>query len=29
VLQLDDGGRITAIVGFLDRAPEGFDPAAH
>jgi hypothetical protein len=29
VLQLDDGDRITAIVGFLDRAPEGFDPAAH
>ncbi|MFC7403679.1 isomerase [Georgenia alba] len=29
VLTLDDAGRITTIVGFLDRAPEGFDHHAH
>jgi hypothetical protein len=29
VLELDDTGRIVSIAGFLDRAPEGFDPDAH
>ncbi|GAA5026458.1 nuclear transport factor 2 family protein [Actinopolymorpha pittospori] len=29
VLELDDAGRITEITGFLDQAPEGFDPHAH
>lgn len=28
VLELDDDGRIVAITGFLDRAPDGFDPHA-
>lgn len=29
VLELDENGRIASISGFLDRAPEGFDPHAH
>jgi hypothetical protein len=29
VLELDDHGRIVAISGFLDRAPEGFAHADH
>ena len=29
VLQLDDHDHITAIIGFLDRAPEGFAHAGH
>ncbi|MEU8876214.1 isomerase [Streptomyces javensis] len=29
VLQLDENGRISSVVAFLDRAPEGFDPEAH
>jgi hypothetical protein len=29
VLQLDDHGHIAAIIGFLDRAPEGFAHADH
>lgn len=29
VLELDETGRIVSITGFLDRAPEGFDPDAH
>jgi hypothetical protein len=29
VLELDDTGRVHAISGFLDRAPEGFDHADH
>src|SRR5690348_9846694 len=29
VLELDDHGRITAVAGFLDRAPEGFDHHDH
>ncbi|WP_255954928.1 isomerase [Streptomyces odontomachi] len=29
VIQLDEDGRIGSVVAFLDRAPEGFDPAAH
>jgi hypothetical protein len=29
VLHLDDQGHITAIIGFLDRAPEGFAHADH
>jgi hypothetical protein len=29
VVQLDEDGRIRSITAFLDRAPEGFDPAAH
>ena len=29
VLQHDDDGRITAIITFLDRAPEGFAQAHH
>lgn len=28
VLELDDAGRITSITGFLDQAPQGFDPHA-
>ena len=28
VLELDGAGRITSITGFLDQAPEGFDPGA-
>jgi hypothetical protein len=28
VLELDGAGRITSITGFLDQAPEGFDPDA-
>ncbi|MEV6104931.1 nuclear transport factor 2 family protein [Streptomyces sp. NPDC051940] len=29
VLQFDEDGRISAVTVFLDRAPEGFDAAAH
>ncbi|MFE4373825.1 isomerase [Streptomyces sp. NPDC056835] len=29
VIVLDEDGRISSITAFLDRAPEGFDPAAH
>jgi hypothetical protein len=29
VLEVDASGRIAAVTGFLDRAPEGFDPDAH
>ncbi|MFF4114362.1 hypothetical protein ACFY0P_12930 [Streptomyces sp. NPDC001714] len=29
VLRLDTDGRISSVTVFLDRAPEGFDPAAH
>lgn len=29
VLEIDETGRISSITGFLDRAPEGFDPHAH
>ncbi|WP_406858905.1 nuclear transport factor 2 family protein [Streptomyces sp. HUAS MG47] len=29
VIQLGEDGRITSVTAFLDRAPEGFDPAAH
>ncbi|MFH8381496.1 hypothetical protein ACH4E7_11205 [Kitasatospora sp. NPDC018058] len=29
VVQLDEDGRITAVTVFVDRAPEGFDAAAH
>ncbi|MGW1625354.1 nuclear transport factor 2 family protein [Streptomyces sp. NPDC002172] len=29
VLHLDEDGRISSVTVFLDRAPEGFDPAAH
>lgn len=29
VLELDDTGRIVSITGFVDQAPEGFDPDAH
>lgn len=29
VLELDDHGRVTTVTSFLDRAPEGFDAAAH
>ncbi|MGW1801491.1 isomerase [Streptomyces sp. NPDC001984] len=29
VLVLDGNGRITSVTTFLDRAPEGFDSAAH
>ncbi|MER6346903.1 isomerase [Streptomyces sp. NPDC001595] len=28
VIVLDGNGRISAVTAFLDRAPEGFDPAA-
>ncbi|QBR93202.1 nuclear transport factor 2 family protein [Nocardioides euryhalodurans] len=28
VLELDGAGRIASITGFLDQAPEGFDPDA-
>jgi len=28
VLELDDGGRIVSVTGFLDRPPAGFDPDA-
>ncbi|MER6266145.1 hypothetical protein [Streptomyces sp900105755] len=29
VLHLEEDGRISSVTVFLDRAPEGFDPAAH
>ncbi|MFD8706791.1 hypothetical protein ACFV1W_30020 [Kitasatospora sp. NPDC059648] len=29
IVQLDEDGRISAVTVFLDRAPEGFDAAAH
>jgi hypothetical protein len=29
VIHLDEDGRITSVTAFLDRAPVGFDPAAH
>jgi len=29
MLELDEHGRIAAITGFLDRAPEGFEHADH
>ncbi|WP_157002705.1 nuclear transport factor 2 family protein [Agromyces laixinhei] len=28
VLEIDENGRIASVTGFLDRAPEGFDPHA-
>lgn len=29
VLELDAAGRIASVTGFLDQAPDGFDPDAH
>ncbi|MEU8224022.1 nuclear transport factor 2 family protein [Kribbella sp. NPDC048915] len=29
VLEIDEDGRIAAVAGFLDRAPEGFAPHDH
>lgn len=28
VLEVDESGRIVSVTGFVDRAPEGFDPHA-